>query len=77
MTLAIELGHAGGIRLGFSLSGALLIIFGQKRVFGDRKRGDDWMETQEVNPNSCFRKQGSSTSELMPSTGPLIFLNPF
>jgi hypothetical protein len=56
--LAIELGFSGGIRLGLSLPGAILIIAGQKTVFGDRKRGDDWMETQEVNPNPIVYSYG-------------------
>ena len=58
MALAIELGHTGGIQLVLSLAGAILIIAGQKTVFGDRKRGDHWMETQEVNPNPIVYSYG-------------------
>lgn len=58
MALAIELGHSGGIRLVLSGSGAILIVAGQKIVFGDRKRGDHWMEAQEVNPNPIVYSYG-------------------
>lgn len=58
LALAAELGHTGGVRLLLSLPGALLIIAGQKTVFGDRKRGDYWMETGEVNPNPIVYSYG-------------------
>jgi hypothetical protein len=58
MALAVELGHKGGTRLALSLPGAILIIAGQKTVFGDRKRGDNWMETQVVNPNPIVYSYG-------------------
>jgi hypothetical protein len=59
MALAIEVGHTGGItKLALSLAGAILVILGQKTVFGDRKRGDYWMETQEVNPNPIVYSYG-------------------
>ncbi len=58
-SLAVELGYTGGgMRLAMSLPGALLIILGQKTVFADRKRGDYWMETQEVNPNPIVYSYG-------------------
>jgi hypothetical protein len=58
LALAVELGYPGGIRLGLSLPGAILIIAGQKTVFGDRKRGDYWMDTQLVNPNPIVYSYG-------------------
>lgn len=58
LALAAELGHTGGLRLALSLPGAILIIAGQKTVFGDRKRGDYWMETGNVNPNPIVYSYG-------------------
>jgi hypothetical protein len=58
LALAAELGHTGGLRLALSLPGALFIIAGQKTVFGDRKRGDYWMETGNVNPNPIVYSYG-------------------
>jgi hypothetical protein len=59
--LAINIGtihDTGGLALGLSLPGAILIILGQKTVFGDRKRGDYWMEHQQVNPNPIVYSAG-------------------
>lgn len=58
LALAIEIGYGNPLALGLSLPGALLIIAGQKTVFGDRKRGDYWMETKEVNPNPIVYSYG-------------------
>ena len=45
ITLALNIGsHWGWKALGLSLPGALLIILGQKTVFGDRRRGDYTMQ---------------------------------
>ena len=45
MALAINIGsHWGWKALGLSLPGAILIILGQKTVFGDRRRGDYTMQ---------------------------------
>jgi len=58
LALAAELGHKGGLQLVLSLPGAILIIAGQKTVFGDRKRGDYWMDTGNVNPNPIVYSYG-------------------
>ena len=57
MALAIELGLSGGVSW-LAVPGAILIILGQKTVFGDRKRGDYWMETQQVNPTPIVYSWG-------------------
>ena len=45
LALAINIGsHWGWRALGLSLPGAILIILGQKTVFGDRRRGDYTMQ---------------------------------
>ena len=36
----------------------MFVIAGQKTVFGDRKRGDYWMENQKVNPNPIVYSVG-------------------
>ena len=52
ISLAINIGLHGGIPLVLGLSGAILIIAGQKTVFGDRKRGDYFMQNDgKPNPN--------------------------
>jgi hypothetical protein len=56
--LAINIGIHGGLALALALPGAILIIMGQKTVFGDRKRGDYWMEHQQVNPNPIVYSVG-------------------
>jgi hypothetical protein len=56
--LAINIGMHGGLALVLALSGAILIIVGQKTVFGDRKRGDYWMEHQLINPNPIVYSAG-------------------
>jgi hypothetical protein len=51
MALAILIGSRWGwIALALSLPGAMLIILGQKTVFGDRKRGDYTLQTGNPNP---------------------------
>jgi hypothetical protein len=56
--LAINIGIHGGLALALALPGAVLIILGQKTVFGNRKRGDYWMEHQQVNPNPIVYSAG-------------------
>lgn len=56
--LAANIGLHGGAALALALPGAALVVLGQKTVFGDRKRGDYWMETQEVNPNPIVYSWG-------------------
>jgi len=52
LALAINVGIHGGVALALGLSGAILIIAGQKTVFGDRKRGDYFMQNNgRNNPN--------------------------
>jgi hypothetical protein len=62
VTLAVEIGYLtpGSSRRFWMLSlpGAFLIVLGQKTVFGDRKRGDYWMETKQVNPNPIVYSYG-------------------
>ena len=58
MALAINIGFYGGVQRYLALAGAVLVIAGQKTVFGDRKRGDSWMETGEVNPNPIVYSAG-------------------
>ena len=55
--LAIELGWSGGVSW-LAVPGAFLIILGQKTVFGDRKRGDYWMENNVENPNPIVYSVG-------------------
>jgi len=56
--LAINIGFDGGIQRYLALAGAVFVIAGQKTVFGDRKRGDHWMENNEVNPNPIVYSAG-------------------
>ena len=58
LALAVNLGFKGGLALFLALPGALLVIAGQKTVFGDRKRGDHWMITKKVNPNPIVYSVG-------------------
>lgn len=62
IALAVEIGFNANVgALGWLLSvpGAMLIIAGQKTVFGDRKRGDYWMQNnQTVNPNPVVYSPG-------------------
>jgi hypothetical protein len=59
LALAINIGIHGGLALALSLSGAILIIAGQKTVFGDRKRGDYFMQNDgAVNPNPVVYSAG-------------------
>ena len=52
LALAINIGIKGGLALALSLPGAFLIILGQKTIFGDRIRGDYFMEHNgATNPN--------------------------
>jgi len=49
--LAVNLGKsANGLAIFLTLPGAFLVVLGQKTVFGDRKRGDYWMQTGKINP---------------------------
>jgi len=59
MALAINIGWHGGVALALSLPGAVLIILGQKTVFGDRKRGDYFMlNNGKTNPNPIVYSAG-------------------
>jgi len=59
LTLAINVGLYGGVALALALPGALLIIAGQKIVFGDRKRGDYFMQNNmKTNPNPIVYSYG-------------------
>jgi hypothetical protein len=58
LALAIEIGMGSGGLAWFSVLGAFLIILGQKTVFGDRKRGDYWMENKTDNPNPIVYSAG-------------------
>jgi hypothetical protein len=69
IALAIEIGYGSSLVLGLSVPGAFLIILGQKTVFGDRKRGDYWMETKEVNPTPIVYSFG----EIFFMTGWIMF----
>ena len=52
LALAINVGLYGGVSLALALPGAILIIAGQKIIFGDRKRGDYFMQNNmKTNPN--------------------------
>ena len=51
LALAVNIGWGGGLSAYLAVPGAMLVIAGQKTVFGDRKRGDYWMVHKEVNPN--------------------------
>lgn len=56
--LATEIGMGNGW-YGLSVPGAACIILGQKTVFGDRKRGDYWMENdKKENPNPIVYSWG-------------------
>ena len=59
LALAINIGLYGGVALGLALPGALLIIAGQKIVFGDRKSGDYFMQNNmKENPNPIVYSYG-------------------
>ena len=47
-----------GTSLYLALAGAVLVVAWQKTVFGDRKRGDYWMETKKINPNPIVYSLG-------------------
>lgn len=59
LSLAINIGLGGGLALLLSLPGAFFIILGQKTVFGDRLRGDFFMEhAGQTNPNPIVYSYG-------------------
>lgn len=58
LALAVEIGLGAGGFAWFALLGAFLIVLGQKTVFGDRRRGDYWMENGVVNPNPIVYSAG-------------------
>ena len=58
LALAFNIGFEGGIARYLAFGGAICAIAGQKTVFGDRKRGDYWMEHGEVNPNPIVYSVG-------------------
>ena len=70
IALAINVGKsANGLAIFLTLPGAFLIVLGQKTVFGDRKRGDYWMQTGKVNPDPIVYSYG----ELFFMTGWILF----
>jgi len=51
--------NANGLGCGFGICGALSVIAGQKLVFGDRKRGDYFMQNdRQTNPNPIVYSAG-------------------
>lgn len=59
MSLALNIGWGGGVKLALALPGAILIILGQVTVFGDRKRGDYFMQNdKKENPNPIVYSYG-------------------
>jgi len=59
ISLAINIGLYGGLPLVLALPGALFIIAGQKIIFGDRKRGDYFMQNNmKTNPNPIVYSYG-------------------
>lgn len=58
VALAVNLGLHGGLPLYLAIPGVILVIAGQKTVFGDRKRGDYWMIHKQVNPNPIVYSVG-------------------
>lgn len=71
VTLGLRVDYSGlnygGLALALSLPGAMLVVAGQITIFGDRKRGDYWMQHngQEVNPNPVVYSPG----EILFTTG--------
>lgn len=58
-SLAINIGLYGGVSLALAIPGAVLIIAGQKIIFGDRKRGDYFMQNNmKTNPNPIVYSYG-------------------
>jgi hypothetical protein len=49
--LATAVGIAGGVALLLSMTGVGLILVGEKRDLYERKRGQVWLDSREVNPN--------------------------
>jgi hypothetical protein len=59
MALAFNIGMTSNLALALALPGAILIIAGQKTVFGDRKRGDYFMtHKMQTNPNPIVYSYG-------------------
>jgi hypothetical protein len=59
LSLAINIGMTSNLALALALPGAMLIIAGQKTVFGDRKRGDYFMtHSMQTNPNPIVYSYG-------------------
>jgi hypothetical protein len=59
VALAINIGMTSKLALALALPGAMLIIAGQKTVFGDRKRGDYFMtHKMQANPNPIVYSYG-------------------
>ena len=57
--LAVNVGKsANGFAIFFTLPAALLIVLGQKTIFGDRKRGDFWMQTGKINTDPIVYSYG-------------------
>lgn len=49
--LATGIGVGGGVELILSMSGVAMILVGQRRDLYERKRGQTWLERQNVNTN--------------------------
>jgi len=58
LMLAFNIGYEGDISRYLAFPGAMLAILGQKTIFGDRKRGDYWMEHNKENPNPIVYSYG-------------------
>lgn len=59
LILALNIGLDGGPARYLAPAGAVLTVLSQRIVFGDRKRGDYWMTTGEVNPNPIVYSAGA------------------
>lgn len=59
LSLAVNIGRDDPMKLALALPGTLMIIAGQKTVFGDRKRGDYFMQNNgKTNPNPIVYSYG-------------------
>ena len=59
LLLAFNLGKsADGLAIFLTLPGAFLVVLGQKTIFGDRKRGDYWMQTGKFNEDAIVYSYG-------------------
>lgn len=58
LSLAFNMGYTSRQVLALALPGTMMVILGQKTVFGDRKRGDYFMMNQASNPNPIVYSVG-------------------